>query len=285
MLLTFVGEAATIGALGGLVGIVLGLGVVAAIDARSAAGGNLQLFAISPLRRARRVRVRRRAQRRRRLRPRAERRAPAADRGAAPLMAASARIVDVRDVVKVHAPGTPTEVRALDGVTFGVRAGEYVAIVGESGSGKTTLMHVLGGLDRPTSGDVVIDGRSLARTSRRELAAIRARAIGFVFQGFNLLPNMDARENVALAARYAGASRRSGRARGTRAARRRPRRPHAPPARRRSPAASSSASRSRARSSTSPRCCSPTSRPANSTRAPPRTCSSCSPRSTRAVRR
>lgn len=116
----------------------------------------------------------------------------------------STRIVDVRDVVKVHAPGTPTEVRALDGVTFGVRAGEYVAIVGESGSGKTTLMHVLGGLDRPTSGDVVIDGRSLARTSRRELAAIRARAIGFVFQGFNLLPNLDARENVALAARYAG---------------------------------------------------------------------------------
>jgi ABC-type lipoprotein export system ATPase subunit len=116
----------------------------------------------------------------------------------------SERIVDVRDVVKVHAPGTPTEVRALDGITFGVRAGEYVAIVGESGSGKTTLMHVLGGLDRPTAGDVVIDGRSLARTSRRELAAIRARAIGFVFQGFNLLPNMDARENVALAARYAG---------------------------------------------------------------------------------
>ena len=116
----------------------------------------------------------------------------------------SERIVDVRNVVKVHAPGTPTEVRALDGVTFGVRAGEYVAIVGESGSGKTTLMHVLGGLDRPTAGDVVIDGRSLARTSRRELAAIRARAIGFVFQGFNLLPNMDARENVALAAVYAG---------------------------------------------------------------------------------
>ncbi len=116
----------------------------------------------------------------------------------------AAQIVDVRDVVKVHAPGTPTEVRALDGVSFRVGAGDYVAVVGESGSGKTTLMHVLGGLDRPTSGDVVIDGRSLARTSQRELAAIRARAIGFVFQGFNLLPNFDARENVALAARYAG---------------------------------------------------------------------------------
>ncbi|MDB5027426.1 MAG: Phosphonate-transporting ATPase [Candidatus Eremiobacteraeota bacterium] len=113
------------------------------------------------------------------------------------------RIVDVRDIVKIHSAGTPTEVRALDGITFTVEAGEYVAIVGESGSGKTTLMHVLGGLDRPTTGDVVIDGRSLARTSRRELAAIRARAIGFVFQGFNLLPNLDALENVALAARYA----------------------------------------------------------------------------------
>jgi ABC-type lipoprotein export system ATPase subunit len=114
-----------------------------------------------------------------------------------------APIVDARDVVKVHAPGTPTEVRALDGISFAVRSGEYVAIVGESGSGKTTLMHVLGGLDRATSGEVVVDGRSLGHTSRRELAAIRARSIGFVFQGFNLLPNLDARENVALAARYA----------------------------------------------------------------------------------
>ena len=116
-------------------------------------------------------------------------------------------LVDVRALVKVHAVGTPTEVRALAGVSFGVRRGEYVAIVGESGSGKTTLMHLLGGLDRPTSGDVVIDGRSLARASRRELAAIRARALGFVFQGFNLLPNLDARENVALAARYAARGR------------------------------------------------------------------------------
>jgi ABC-type lipoprotein export system ATPase subunit len=113
-------------------------------------------------------------------------------------------LVDIRDVVKVHAPGTPTEVRALDGITLGIARGEYVAIVGESGSGKTTLMHVVGGLDRPSSGDVVIDGQSLASSSRRGLAAIRARSIGFVFQGFNLLPNLDARANVALAARYGG---------------------------------------------------------------------------------
>ncbi|HYZ14804.1 MAG TPA: ABC transporter ATP-binding protein [Candidatus Acidoferrum sp.] len=109
----------------------------------------------------------------------------------------------VHDLVKTHAPGSATEVHALGGVSFAVRRGEYVAIVGESGSGKTTLMHLLGGLDQPTSGDVVLEGRSLAKASRRELAAIRARAIGFVFQGFNLLPNLDARENVALAARYA----------------------------------------------------------------------------------
>jgi ABC-type lipoprotein export system ATPase subunit len=116
----------------------------------------------------------------------------------------NAALVDVRNVIKIHAPGTPTEVRALDGISFAVPAGAYVAIVGESGSGKTTLMHVLGGLDRPTSGDVVVDGRSLAEATRRELAVIRARSIGFVFQGFNLLPNLDARENVALAARYGG---------------------------------------------------------------------------------
>lgn len=117
-------------------------------------------------------------------------------------------LVLVRDLAKTHAPGSATEVRALGGVSFAVRRGEYVAIVGESGSGKTTLMHLLGGLDRPTSGDVVIEGRSLGAASRRELARIRARALGFVFQGFNLLPNLDARENVTLAARYAGRSRR-----------------------------------------------------------------------------
>jgi ABC-type lipoprotein export system ATPase subunit len=117
-------------------------------------------------------------------------------------------LVLVRELAKIHAPGSATEVRALGGVSFAVRRGEYVAIVGESGSGKTTLMHLLGGLDRPTSGDVIVEGRSLATASRRELARIRAQALGFVFQGFNLLPNLDARENVALAAHYAGRFRR-----------------------------------------------------------------------------
>jgi ABC-type lipoprotein export system ATPase subunit len=112
-------------------------------------------------------------------------------------------IVRVRDLVKVHAAGKPTEVRALDGVSFDVPAGDYAAIVGESGSGKTTLMHVLGALDVPTSGTVEIGGEALANADRAALARIRAKRIGFVFQGFNLIANLDARENVALAAQYA----------------------------------------------------------------------------------
>lgn len=112
-------------------------------------------------------------------------------------------LIAVRDLVKVHAPGTAAEVRALDGIGLTIERGAYVAIVGESGSGKTTLMHVLGALDRATSGSVVLAGTDLARASRRELQAIRAREIGFVFQGFNLIPTLSARENVELAAHYA----------------------------------------------------------------------------------
>lgn len=122
-------------------------------------------------------------------------------------------LIAVRDLVKVHAAGTPAEVRALAGVSFEIERGAYVAIVGESGSGKTTLMHVLGALDRATSGSVTFAGRDLASASRRELQAIRATEIGFVFQGFNLVPTLDARENVELAARYARRDLRVARAR------------------------------------------------------------------------
>lgn len=113
-------------------------------------------------------------------------------------------VVDVRELVKVHAPGAPTEVRALDGVSFAIERGDYVAIVGESGSGKTSLMHVLGGLDRPSSGVALVDGIDVARASRRALKQLRAEKIGFVFQGFNLIPSLDAFENVMLPAHYAG---------------------------------------------------------------------------------
>jgi ABC-type lipoprotein export system ATPase subunit len=106
-------------------------------------------------------------------------------------------------VVKIHAPASAIAVRALDGIDLTIERGEYVAIVGESGSGKTTLMHLLGALDRPTEGTIRIDGVQLEGASSAELAHIRSQKIGFVFQGLNLIPTLDARENVMLAARYA----------------------------------------------------------------------------------
>jgi ABC-type lipoprotein export system ATPase subunit len=106
--------------------------------------------------------------------------------------------------VKVHAAGSATQVRAIAGVSLDIARGAHVAIVGESGSGKTTLMHLLGGLDRPTSGSVRVDGVDIGTASRSELKRLRARRIGFVFQGFNLIASLDALENVMLPARYAG---------------------------------------------------------------------------------
>jgi ABC-type lipoprotein export system ATPase subunit len=112
-------------------------------------------------------------------------------------------LVRMSAVTKTYARTASVAVRALDGVSLTIARGEYVAIVGESGSGKTTLMHLLGGLDQPTSGTIEIAGVRLDRAARSELARIRARTIGFVFQGFNLIPTLDATENVVLAARYA----------------------------------------------------------------------------------
>jgi ABC-type lipoprotein export system ATPase subunit len=106
-------------------------------------------------------------------------------------------------LVKVHAVGSATQVRAIAGISLDIPRGAYVAIVGESGSGKTTLMHLLGGLDRPTSGTVTVDGVNVGRASRDELKRLRATRIGFVFQGFNLISSLDALENVMLPARYA----------------------------------------------------------------------------------
>ena len=103
----------------------------------------------------------------------------------------------VRDATKSYRQGD-AEVKALAGVTLDVAAGEFVAIVGPSGSGKSTLLHLMGGLDAPTSGDILIDGASIARMSDDEVTIFRRRAIGFVFQFFNLLPTLSAEENVAL---------------------------------------------------------------------------------------
>ncbi|HYF12130.1 MAG TPA: ABC transporter ATP-binding protein [Actinomycetota bacterium] len=110
-------------------------------------------------------------------------------------------ILEARDLTKVYRRGA-TEVRAVDGVSLTVGAGEFMSIMGRSGSGKTTLLDLLGCLLRPTSGELAIDGRSVIGASDGELAAIRRERIGFVFQEFNLIPTLTAIENVLLPLRY-----------------------------------------------------------------------------------
>jgi ABC-type lipoprotein export system ATPase subunit len=110
-------------------------------------------------------------------------------------------ILETRDLTKVYRRGA-SEVRAVDGVTLGVEAGEFMAIMGRSGSGKTTLLDLVGCLLRPTSGELAIDGRSVIGASDGDLATIRRERIGFVFQEFNLIPTLTAIENVLLPLRY-----------------------------------------------------------------------------------
>jgi putative ABC transport system ATP-binding protein len=112
-------------------------------------------------------------------------------------------LVSAADVARVYGEGQAA-VRALDGVTVGFPAGRFTAIMGPSGSGKSTLMHILAGLDRPTSGSVVLDGVELVDLDDKRLTSLRRDKVGFVFQSFNLLPVLNARENIVLPLSIAG---------------------------------------------------------------------------------
>ena len=106
-------------------------------------------------------------------------------------------IVETKNLKKYYQLGSNT-VKALDGVDFKVKPQEFVAIIGKSGSGKSTLMHMIGGLDVPTGGEVIVAGKNLADLTREQLAVFRRRRVGFVFQSYNLVPDMNVYENIVL---------------------------------------------------------------------------------------
>src|SRR4026208_322396 len=117
-------------------------------------------------------------------------------------------VISVRNLVKTYVVGE-VEVRALRGVSLEVQRGEFLAVPGPSGSGKSTLMHILGCLDRPTSGQYFLDGKDVSQMSKDQLAEVRNQKIGFVFRGFSRLSRTSARDNVELPLLYRGGKMRS----------------------------------------------------------------------------
>lgn len=115
-------------------------------------------------------------------------------------------LIDIKNIYKIYNEGKESEVRALNGVSLSINRGEFVAIIGASGSGKSTLMNILGCLDIPTYGDYTLDGIDITQCSDKRLAHIRNKEIGFIFQGYNLIPALTAYENVELPLIYQGLS-------------------------------------------------------------------------------
>lgn len=114
-------------------------------------------------------------------------------------------VIEIKSLTKIYKTGK-TDFKALNNVDLKIRKGDFVAIMGPSGSGKSTLMNIIGCLDRPTSGSIIIDGENISTVNDNQLAVIRGRKIGFIFQKFNLMPSMNALKNVALPMVFLGGS-------------------------------------------------------------------------------
>ena len=107
-------------------------------------------------------------------------------------------VIEMTNITKSFYIGKPNQLNILKNININIKKGEFVSIVGESGSGKSTLLHLIGGVDKPSSGEVIIKGESIYKLKEKELAILRRRKLGFVFQFFNLIPVLTAEENIEM---------------------------------------------------------------------------------------